>query len=184
LDAFFGVFVRYSEKTRLSATKDYCKGHDGLKRVAERHQVDISSLRKWISAYQARGIEGLRPKQGCVRYGAEFKRAVVKRMRKEGLSYRQIAALSNVRNFDIIGVWERQYVDGSLAGRTPRSATSIVDMPKTPIPKNKPPVDADSSRDDLLAEVIHLPMKNAYLKKLDALVQANTKAARQNKRKS
>jgi len=176
--------VRYSEKTRLSATKDYCSGHDGLKRVAERHQVDISSLRKWISAYRANGIDGLRPKQGCVRYSADFKQAVVKRMRKEGLSYRQVAALSNVRNFNIIGVWERQYDDGSLAGPTPRPATSIVKMPKTPKQKDKPPVDSDSSREDLLAEVNHLRMENAYLKKLDALVQANTKAAQQKKRRS
>ena len=44
--------------------------------------------------------------------------------------------------------------------------------------------DSDSSREDLLAEVNHLRMENAYLKKLDALVQANTKAAQQKKRKS
>jgi len=128
--------------------------------------------------------KGLRPKQGCVPYSADFKQAVVKRMHKEGLSYRQVAALSNVRNFNIIGVWERQYDDGSLAGLTARPATSIIKMPKTPIQKNKPPVDADSSREDLLAEVNHLRMENAYLKKVDALVQANTKAAQQKKRKS
>jgi transposase len=57
-------------------------------------------------------------------------------------------------------------------------------MPKTPKQKDKPPVDSDSSREDLLAEVNHLRMENAYLKKLDALVQANTKAAQQKKRKS
>jgi transposase len=181
---YFGGFVRYSEKTRLAATKDYCSGYDGLRRVAERHQVEVSSLRKWVVAYQAHGIDGLRTKQGCVRYSADFKQAVVKRMRQEGLSYRQVAGLSNVRNFNIIEVWERQYDDGSLAELTARPATSIIKMPKTPIQKNKPPVDGDSSREDLLAEVNHLRMENAYLKKLEALVQANTKAAQQKKRKS
>ncbi len=135
-------------------------------------------------AYQAHGIEVLRTKQGCVRYSAKFKHAVVEQMRKEGLSYRQVAGLSNVRNFNIIGVWEQQYDDGSLPGLITRRETSIIKMPKTPIQKNKPPVDANSSREDLLAEVNHLRMENAYLKKLDALVQANTKAAQQKKRKS
>jgi transposase len=57
-------------------------------------------------------------------------------------------------------------------------------MPKTPISKKKPAADTDRSREDLLAEVKQLRMENEYLKKLDALVQANAKAARQKKRKS
>jgi transposase len=176
--------VKYSEKTKLSATKDYCTGHDGLKRVAERHGVDVSSLRKWIAAYQVHGEEGLRRRTSCIRYSVEFKRAVVNRMRKEGLSFRQVAALSNVRNFNIIAVWEQQYDDGSLAAGRSRPATSTVRMPKTPISKMKLAADADRSRADLLAEVKQLRMENEYLKKLDALVQANTNAARQKKRKS
>jgi transposase len=101
-----------------------------------------------------------------------------------GLSFRQVAALSNVRNFNIIGVWERQYDDGSLAAGHSRPATSTVRMPKTPISKKKLAADADRSREDLLAEVKQLRMENEYLKKLDALVQANANAARQKKRKS
>lgn len=176
--------MKYSEKRKLSATKDYCAGHDGLKRVAERHGVDVSSLRRWIGAYQAHGEEGLQRRTSCARYSVEFKRAVVKRMRKEGLSFRQVAALSNVRNFNIIAVWEQQYDDGSLATRRSRPAISTVRMPKTPISKKKPAADTDRSREDLLAEVKQLRMENEYLKKLDALVQANAKAARQKKRKS
>jgi transposase len=181
---FGGIFVKYSEKTKLSATKDYCSGHDGLKRVAERHRVDVSSLRRWIAAYQAHGEEGLQRRTSCARYSVKFKRAVVKRMRKEGLSFRQVAALSNVRNFNIIGVWEQQYDDGSLAEGRSRPATSTVRMSKKPISKKKPPADADRSHEDLLAEVKHLRMETEYLKKLNALVQANAKAARQKKRKS
>ncbi|WP_455430270.1 helix-turn-helix domain-containing protein [Paraburkholderia rhynchosiae] len=65
------------------ATKDYCAGHAGLKRVAARHNVDVSSLRKWIAAYRAHGEEGLRTRTSCVRYSAEFKSAVVERMRRK-----------------------------------------------------------------------------------------------------
>ena len=176
--------VKYSEKKKLSATQDYCAGHAGLKRVAARHNVDVSSLRKWIAAYQAHGEEGLRTRTSRVRYSAEFKGAVVERMRREGLSFRQVAALANVRNFNIIAVWERQYDDGSLAAGRSRPATSTLRMPKPSTSKKKPAADEDRSREDLLAEVEQLRMENEYLKKLDALVQAKTKAARQKKRKS
>jgi transposase len=111
-------------------------------------------------AYQAHGIEGLRTKQGCVRYSAELKQAVVARMRKEGLSYRQVAGLPDVRNFNIIGLWEQQYDDGSLPGLITGRETSIIKMPKTPTQKNKPPADANSSREVLLAEVNQLRMEN------------------------
>ena len=108
----------------------------------------------------------------------------MERMRREGLSFRQVAALANVRNFNIIAVWERQYDDGSLAAGRSRPATSTLRMPKPPISKKKPAADEDRSREDLLAEVEQLRMENEYLKKLDALVQAKTEAARQKKRKS
>lgn len=176
--------MKYSEKKKLSATKDYCAGHAGLNRVAARHAVDVSSLRKWIAAYQAHGEEGLRTRTSRVRYSAEFKGAVVERMRKEGLSFRQVAALSNVRNFNIIAVWEQQNDDGSLAAGRSRPATSTFRMPKIPTSKKELAADADRSREDLLAKVKQLRMENEYLKKLDALVRANTKTARQKKRKS
>jgi transposase len=176
--------VQYSEKKKLSATKDYCSGDDGLKRVAERHGVDVSSLRRWISAYQAHGEAGLRRKTVGVRYSSEFKRAVVERMRRECLSFRQVAALSNVRNFNVIAVWEQQYDDGRLAAECPRPAVSTVRMTKTPRSKKKQAADTDRSREDLLAEVKQLRKENEYLKKLDALVRANANAARQKKRKS
>jgi len=183
LDTFLKVsIVKYSEKKKLSATKDYCSGHDGLKRVADRHQVDISSLRKWIAAYQAHGEEGLRARTSHVRYDAEFKCAVVARMHEEGLSYRQVAALSNVRNFNNIAVWERQYDEGLFANRSSSPATTTVRMTKAPKSQTKRSAEEDLSHEDLLAEVKRLRMENAYLKKLDALVQAKT--ALQKKRKS
>jgi transposase len=81
-------------------------------------------------------------------------------------------------------VWERQYDDGSLAAGRSRPATSTLRMPKPSTSKKKPAAVEDRSREDLLAEVEQLRMENEYLKKLDALVQAKTKAARQKKRKS
>ena len=155
--------MKYSEKKKLSATKDYCAGPAGLQRGAARHTVAVSSLRNWIAAYHAHGEEGLRARTSRVRYSAEFKGAVVERMRKEGLSFRQVAALANVRNFNIIAVWEQQYDDGSLAAGRSRPATSTLRMPKPPTSKKKPAADEGRSREDLLSEVDQLRMENEYL---------------------
>ena len=56
----------------------------------------------------------------------------------------------------------------------------------TPIPSIQLDSSDDEarSRDDLLAELSQLRMEIAYLKKLDALVQAKERAAQRKKRKS
>jgi transposase len=45
-------------------------------------------------------------------------------------------------------------------------------MAAPPAKQESPPEDEHRSREDLLAELNHLRMENAYLKKLQALVQA------------
>lgn len=51
------------------------------------------------------------------------------------------------------------------------------------LPKKPALPDAARTREDLLKELQFLRTENAYLKKLDALVQAKQKSAQQKKRK-
>ncbi|NIF56048.1 transposase [Burkholderia sp. Ax-1724] len=44
---------KYSEETKLSVVKDYCSGTAGLKVVARRHGVNVTSLFKWRRHYLA-----------------------------------------------------------------------------------------------------------------------------------
>ena len=104
---------KYTEKAKLSVVEDYCSGSAGHREVAHHHGVNSSSLRKWIAAYQALGAAGLKSKRKK-NYSPEFKLAVLQRMRKEELSYRQVAALFDIRKSDIIGEWERRYNEGGL----------------------------------------------------------------------
>ena len=53
------VMEKYTEQVKLSAVRDYCSGSAGHREVAHRHGVDVSSLRKWIAAYQALGAAAL-----------------------------------------------------------------------------------------------------------------------------
>ena len=177
---------RYTEQAKLAAVQDYCSGSMGLRDVAHRHDVDFSCLRQWVSAYQAHGAAGLKEKK-LHRYSNDFKLSVLNRMREEQLSYRQTAALFDIRKFSIIGLWERRYDEGGFEALTkqPNRAGRPNKMP-TAMPPVQPvsPDDESRSRDELLAEVKQLRMENDYLKKLDALVQEKKRVAQQKKRKS
>ena len=93
------------------------------------------------------------------RYTPEFKIKVVETMHREKLSYRETA-----RHFDIsnsrVTAWERIYIeegaDGLYAERRGRKSTG------------RPP--KIKKEEDLIAEVQRLRAENAYLKKLNALV--------------
>jgi len=177
---------KYTEQTKLAAVQDYCSGSGGLRDVAHRRNVDFSSLRQWVAAYQVHGAAGLKQKRPQP-YSKDFKLSVLKRMREEQLSYRQTAALFDIRRFGIIGLWERRYDEGGFDALTkqPNRTGRPKKMPTTipPVQPN-PPDDESRSRDDLLAEVKQLRMENDYLKKLDALVQEKKRIAQQKKRES
>ncbi len=180
-----GCFMgKYTVKAKLSAVQDYCAGKAGLRDVAHRHEVDFSSLRQWVAAYQVHGTAALEVKK-VRHYSAEFRMSVLKRMREEQLSYRQVAALFDIRKFNIVGDWQRRYDEGgenSLLSQ-PRRTGSTKKMPKPPEPAQPLLPDESRSRDELIAELNQLRLENDYLKKLDALVQKK-RAAQQKKRNS
>lgn len=176
---------KYTEQVKLSAVRDYCSGSAGHREVAHRHGVDVSSLRKWIAAYQALGAAGLKRKRKK-HYSPEFKLSVLQRMREEELSYRQTAALFDIRKFDIIGQWERRYDEGGLEALSRQPGNGLHNKMAKPTTSTQLESASDETRtrEDLLVELSQLRMEIDYLKKLDALVQAKERSAQQKKRKS
>ena len=181
-----GCFMRkYTVQEKLLAVQDYCSGKAGLRDVAHRHDVDFSSLRQWVAAYQVHGAAALEVKK-VQHYSAEFRMSVLERMREEQLSYRQVAALFDIRKFNIVGDWERRYDEGgeNALARQPKRTGSPRKMLKSTLPAQpQSPDDESRTRDELIAELNQLRMENDYLKKLDALVQKK-RTAQQKKRKS
>jgi transposase len=176
---------KYSEKQKLKAVEAYLSGDRGLRVTAELHQVGFDSLRVWVAAYRAHGRGGLEAKarQG---YDLQFKLQVLSRVRDEGLSYREAAAMFNIRRFDVIGMWERAYRAGGLAALKSSRQAEKSGMSQT---TNEPEAseagrDAELSRQELLQELQRLRMENAYLKKLEALVRDQSRSAPNNGRES
>lgn len=177
---------KYTEQAKLAAVEDYYAGSGGLRDVAHRHNVDFSSLRQWVAAYRVLGPAGIKDRHPQ-RYSADFKLSVLKRMRDEQLSYRQTAALFDIRRFGMIGEWERRYEEGGPAALAlvPIKAGYQKKMP-TPTSSTQPDSTNDElrSRDELIAELKQLRMENDYLKKLEALDQKKREAQQRGRRPS
>ena len=107
---------KYSEQAKLASVQAYFSGQLGWKATAKLHDVEVSSLRKWVAAYRVHGVDGVREKRREL-YDREFKLKVLQRMRDEDLSYRQTAALLGIRKFEIIGAWERAYERDGMSGQ-------------------------------------------------------------------
>jgi transposase len=176
---------KYSERAKLAAVQAYCSGQLGWKATAQGHDVEVSSLRKWVAAYQVHGVDGVREKRREL-YGREFKLKVLQRMRDEDLSYRQAAALFDIRNFNIIGAWERAYERDGMSGLARQWVGRGQSMTNGAGKKSAaPPCEDDKrTRQELQEELNSLRLENAYLKKLDALVQSQAKSAQGKGRKS
>jgi transposase len=175
--------TKYSEQFKREVVRDYLSGgSDGFKTVARRHGIPSHfTVRKWVLFYQLHGDAGLSKKRS--QYSTEFKLSVLQHMWDNQLSMTQAAARFDIRHHAMVGAWERAYRDDGVEALAPRPRGRAKPM-ATSVPKpDSPPDDDNRSREELLAEVNQLRMELAYLKKLDALVQARKKPAPQKKRK-
>ena len=138
-------------------------------------------VRRWVGWYRAHGRDGLKKKLS--HYSAEFKLSALQQMWENALSYSQTAAALNIRNPGILSVWERNFQNAGYESLIPRPRGRPKQMAVPTAKPVSPTDDAQRPRDELLAELNHLRMENAYLKKLQALVQAQQKATPPKKRK-
>ena len=174
--------TKYSEQLKLKIVKQHVAGVAGTGVLARRHGVGRSVLRRWIAAYEQHGRDGLRKKSS--HYDAKFKLSVLTRMWRDDLSYQQATAVFDIRSPACIAKWERQYHDGGMDALAPRPRgrpkTMTRPTAEKPTEDNAPD---ERTREQLLKENEYLRAEVAYLKKLDALLQAKKQGAQKKKRK-
>ena len=172
---------QYSDQFKLQVVQQYLYGKVGLKETARHFGLDYSMVRRWVEQCRQHGPSGLR--QTRRHYSPAFKREVLEKMWRDGLSIRQTEILFDIRAAGAIGRWERQYHSGGLTALEPER-TGRRPMPqKPPSPPPEPPSDAERSHEELLEELAYLRAENAYLKKLDALTREKRATTRGKKPK-
>jgi transposase len=161
---------KYGLDLKLEIVRAYLDEGIGSRALGKKYSLDHHKIRHWTRLYRIHGSEGLAKKYS--KYSAAFKLKVLRRMWKDKLSFGETAAIFNIRNPWCLAEWERLYREGGVEALKPGQKgrrKAMVD------PKSKPPPEAANdrrSREELLAELGQLRMENAYLKKLNALVQA------------
>lgn len=173
--------TKYDELFKSSVVAQYLNGEGGYRSIARKHGLECGMVRRWILAFRAHGADGLKKKFS--HYSAEFKLSVLRHMWDNELSYGQTTALFNIRNPGIVSVWERDYRRAGLDALTARPRGKPKSMSAAPSQPEQKPEDDKRTREELLAELDQLRMENAYLKKLQALVQARQQQTLPKKRK-
>lgn len=177
-----GFFMsKYDEVFKRQVVEQCLPLEISIVAVASRHGLDYSMVRRWVERYRLHGIAGLEAKHRACRSSA-FKLSVLETMKRKGLSYRQAAILFDIRSDGDVGKWDRLYQTGGLQALTPtcKRRPSMIQKPSV---ASTAPSDDQRTRDELLEELAYLRAENAYLKKLDALIQEK-RTTRDPRRKS
>lgn len=166
---------KYSKEFKLKVVKEYLKGNSGYLIIAKKYKIpDSSSVKKWVRKYNQLGETGL--ERNKTSYDGNFKLNVVEYMHKNNLSCTETAVHFNLAGATIVSNWERIYYEEGPQGLFVERRGRKLNMSKED--KKKLPKETE---EDLIAENQRLRMENAYLKKLQALIQERDNP--QNKKK-
>ena len=162
---------KYSKEFKLEVAKHYVSGQDGFQVTADKFSVSRSLVRHWVDVYKCLGPKGFAPRQA--RRTAQSKMAILHQIQSEGLSLREACRRFNIAAASSILVWKHQYAQGGLAALERKSRE------RPPMKPFKPPTKplSELTQAELARYVEYLQAENAYLKKLEALVQSKKQAA-------
>ncbi|ECS7582287.1 IS3 family transposase [Salmonella enterica] len=157
---------KFSLEFRLAVVTHYLNTRDGYRETAKRFGVSRTAVRRWISAWQQHGIDGLTWKTAD--YTPEFRLKVVRAVINDKLSLRDATAKFNLSGESTVYQWVKRF-QASGAGALSGIKSG---RPKKPEPMHKditsPPAPHDNSP-DAQAELRYLRAEVAWLKRAEGL---------------
>lgn len=173
--------AKYTLEEKISAVTRYLEGVESFISIGRSIGTSESVIMNWVKQYEYNGIEGL-SKKSYTNYTAQFKLDVLNYMNDNGTSPNETAVIFNIPSPATIRAWRILFKKGGVNALEPkkkgRTLMTIEDNKKK---KKKAPT--EGSLEALKAEIEQLRMENAYLKKLNALVQNKEKSPNKTKRK-
>ena len=157
---------KFSYEQKLAAVLEVTKKHISHRAVAKSIGAGETPVYRWVKRYEQFGAKGLLLRKGT--YDGHFKISVVEYMHTNHTSLNETAVLFGIPCESTLSEWERIYYE---KGREAllienRGRKKMSSKEKSTKPKLNQKVD-----EDIIAENQRLKMENAYLKKLQALVQ-------------
>lgn len=150
--------------------------------VSQKYGINQSQLDRWLQNYRRLGLNGLISAQNRS-YTTEFKLKVIQEIKRESLSLRDAKFKFKIPNESVIVQWQKKFATFGLDGLKPNpKGRPVQDMSiyKRKAHKSNKPL---TREEELLIENEKLRCEVAFLKKYNALVQAQQEAERQRKSK-
>lgn len=162
--------AKYSLDFKLEVVNYHLSGQAGYKATAHRFALHPSVVQKWVRIFKQHGVHALKPKSKYNNYTAAFKYRVIQAVHQHGLSLRKAAFDFGIMESSVVLSWLRLYESGGISAlqEKVRECVSIMKKPSKP---NNNKSDQQKTQEELLEELKYLRAENAYLKKLDALIQ-------------
>ena len=151
---------KFPLKLRLAVVTHYLNSRDGYRETANRFGVGRTAVRRWVSAWQQHGIDGLTWKTGD--YTPEFRLKVVHAAIDDKISLRDATAKFNLPNESTVYQWIKRFqasgagaLSGLKRGRPKKPEPMHKDITSPPAPRDNSP-DAQAELRYLRAEVAPL----------------------------
>jgi transposase len=163
--------IKYTFKQKLSTVRSITAGRESCLSAAKKIGSKENTVQRWLRLYKEHGSSGLVIRNG--NYSGRFKLKVVRYMVKNGLSSIRTATLFGLPQDYVVGKWMKKYKSQGAAGllKETRGRKKSLMPKKINNKKITSPAGADAKIAALQKELEYLRAENAFLKKLDALIQ-------------
>ncbi len=165
--------AKYSFEFKKNVVQAYLNGEGGYGYLSEQYHISgKEQVRKWVSAYQNFGDEGLWRSRKQEKYSFQFKLHVVELYLTTKVSYQELALSQGINNPSLITRWVNDYRIASPDALRPKRKGR---RPKVEKPKKSVPISNESINQNdeyvkqLEDELLRLRIENAYLKELRRL---------------
>jgi transposase len=172
--------ARFTAEEKIQAVKRYINGTEGHKRIAKEIGVSHGVFFNWIQQYQHHGEMAFEKRYTT--YTVKDKLEVLQYMNENGTSINETAAIYNIPAPSTLVLWKKLFDSEGVDALNPKKKgrPSMTKDNEKNTPKQ---LQEKGSIESLQAEVERLRMENAYLKKLNALVQNKKKSPNRTKLK-
>lgn len=168
--------ARFTQEEKLSAVQRYLDGAESYAAIAASIGTTKVIVMNWVLQYKLHGVEAFT--KSYTSYSTQFKLDVLNYMDNHGTSSYETAAIFKITSPGLIRKWRTQFesigIDALQSKKKGRSTLKKETKKVTPV---------EGSVEALREEIERLRMENAYLKKLNALVQSKEKLQNETKRK-